>query len=261
MKLFLITLWLLCGLAFSLAGTPRWQDVDDLISWLKSKEKLNVPEYTEAWNAFAHFRHHGRVEPQSESIAGELINTLALQKFAELRENKDLHGVSEFVEADYASSLNLRIMAILADGKNEEFSARILYQAVDSKSWTLPTKGFSLSYIELRQKLFDKLVGNPETPKDYWNMDSTDGRNAVKRALEEKWPMLLDKPVTQHKKKDKVQKALENDVTVSSPDKDGSASLQSKEENRVTRWLVGILALLTVAAVFIFIRSRRGEHS
>ncbi len=261
MKLFIITLWLVCGLAFSSAQTPRWQNVDDLISWLKSKEKLNVPEFTEAWNAIAHFRYHGRVDTQRESIAGELINTLALQRFAELREGKNLHGVSEFVEADYASSLNLRIMAILADGKDEEFSARILYQAVDSKSWTLPTKGFSLPYIEVRQKLFDKLVGNPETPKEYWNMDSTDGRKAVKRALEAKWPMLLEQPTTLREKRPNAQEVRQNSGISNDPVENRNDLLAKSWGfgKELLFWLIGIFSLIAVIGIFLLVKIRRRD--
>ena len=243
-------------MAVCLAETAGWQNADDLITWLQSKKELNVAEFRDAGDAFTRFRHQRGLDFTKEDTARELILTLAFRRYSELREDRDLHGISEFLEADYASGLTLRIMPNLADGKDEEFSARVFYQAVDSRTWTLPTKGFSHPYNEARWDLFDKLMGKSEPTVQRWTMDSTDGRNAVKRALEKKWPMLLEDPATEHQKK--TQDSANPLDTGIGPriQKDRAVQPGLKGSKAGLAWLAGLLTLLAAALAAAVIKNR-----
>lgn len=256
MKPFIITLWLVCGLTVSLAEPPRWQGPGDLISWLQSKQELNVTEYNDA--SLAWYKIHGGLSADKDLLGIRLIDDLAFRGFSKLREDRDLAGCVEFFEAEYDTSLKNRMFIALSDGKDDEFSARIVHHSLGRKNWYHPKA--SIENFELRRKLFNKLMGGEETLERIGSDITMENQQAMKRALEKKWPVLQKEPEAVREKKPPVQNVREDTLTESQPDKERSGHPGATDENRATPWMLGILVLLaaTVAVVFIYIKNSRG---
>ncbi len=171
------------------AGPLRWNSLDGLISWLDSKQELELGEYSEAYNALRKFHKEGDLDDQMEVQASSLIDELAFERVAELRIDGDLKGVSEFFEHTYDSTLKNRILTALSDGADPEFSARVVHHALGRKNWNHPRA--SITNVTLRRNLIQELIGQSPNLADVGWTDGITGQNAIKRELEQRWPSIL----------------------------------------------------------------------
>lgn len=252
----IIALWLAYGLVISLAESPNLEGPDDLISWLQSEQELDVTTYNSAVEALVRFEHQDGLEADKDLLAAELIDSLALRRFTKLRNARDLPGTMEFFEEAYERTLKNKMITVISDEKDNEFSAQIVHHLLGTKGWAHPRAGFE--NVELRRKLFNKLAGEKSLERIGSDL-TAEGQQAMKRALEEKWPLLLKEPVTTQVKKPPVQQVREDTGSSAYSNNRHPGNSGSTEDNGATTRLIVILALLaaTFAVVFIYIKNHR----
>lgn len=253
MKVIYCILVLVLGTFISLAEPAHWQDADEIESWIRSKEKLEIAEYDRVLKSLGELHREGRLDSEKGDVIWKTAGNLAVKKFVTLIDARDYVGTCEFFEGVGGSnSFKITMMDSLTDCKDVEFSARVVHHALGGINWD-SYRAFSLPHITSRRNLFDKVMGESETYGKIlseYGKEDFHAQKAMKQALEKKWPVLLEENTRESKRKPPTRMATQ-DTTDSVDSSDGNPTDSPALHPTTSRWLLFAGLALSAAALLV----------
>lgn len=244
--------------SISRAEPTHWRNKDEIETWLRSKEKLEIAEFKNLGNEMVDMFQKGLLDGNDCTDISVVSTKLAFKRFQELLDARDLPGVCEFLEGiDGNSTVKIRMMDVLADCKDVEFSARVVHHALGRDNWE-SSRGFSYPNEMSRRNLFNKVMGEADTLEKIlseYGIEDRFAQKAMKVALEKKWPVLLEEPSKAREKKSTRPKSGEGGAAGTAPRK-GDADHPAIAKAKPWLWVVASGLIALIVAGWVRIRQR-----